>query len=130
MEGIRMNFEPQIIELDGYLAAADPMTGGGYLAFPRASEDVLNPFYGDGRTLHDALFPQIVSQLDVHGIEPSTDDESGDGFGLVYESPLPDGRPVIGLLIREPIMASAALDECASALAACRAALDAATLAD
>lgn len=106
-------------EAGRYVAALDPLAGNGLLAMPDdGDDDVLDPFHTDGRTLLDAEFQATMLALLDLGVEAS---ESDDGLDdVVHEEPLPDGRRVIGLFMRDPIHPDADVDDALAGLAECR----------
>jgi hypothetical protein len=94
-----------------HAAYLDPLHGTGLLVRPLPREDVADPL--GGQSLHHADWDAVVRHLDGLGWEPS-EDEHGDLCHAGYTS---DGREVIGLYGREPIIVPT-LDEEARAIAA------------
>lgn len=90
-------------------AYIDPMTGTGLLVLPRPSEDV---YLGSPTGLHGADWDHMLTRLDEVGFEPSEDLDGG----AVVEQPLGDGRSVIGLYGRDPIITMPGLEELGAAL--------------
>jgi hypothetical protein len=96
---------------DLHTAHLCPLTGSGVLVLPDPRGDV---FLGS-ESLHSAALRDVLAALDRSwGGWDLTEDEYGD---MVREGTTLDGRPVVGLYGREPIMDDPSLDACAQSFA-------------
>jgi len=93
-----------------HVALLDPLTGDGALVLPRPVDDLPCPFGGPSAHAADEL--AILAELDCLGWEP-TEGEDGERFCVDYC--LPDGREVVGLYGREPIISTPSLRQQAEA---------------
>ena len=99
-----------------HLAHLDPMTGEGVLVLPSPDSDVPNPFASLGAcstsaSAHAADWAHMLNLLAAHGWEPSEDEDAG----WVEVGTTRDGRQVIGLYGRAPIISNPTMDEMARA---------------
>ena len=101
----------QTLELGGFLAALDPMTGSGLLALaaPTGISVGLD-------SLDAAEWESAFTQLRTLGWVPS-EDARGD---FCHEGMTPDGRSVIGLYGLDPVCADPTIEACADAFAELR----------
>ena len=93
------------IETACHRADLDPLTGCGYLTRPLPEDDLMG--------LHGADWNAMIRLLAGHGWEP-TEDEHGDVCPVGYSE---DGREVIGLYGRDPIISSATVAQLSAAFA-------------
>jgi len=92
-------------------AHLDPMTGEGLLVMPDPAYDV----YGlAGASLHASGWDAVVRHLDTLGWEPS-EDEYG---GWQHAGHTADGRQVMALYGRDPIVSMPDMEECHRAVTA------------
>ncbi|MFI2647590.1 hypothetical protein [Micromonospora fulviviridis] len=98
------------IDFGCHTAYLDPMTGEGLLVLPRFADD-LDPLAGMV-SLHAADWDHAIGDLGRRGWEPSEDD----GGDLVHVGTTNDGRPVIGLYGREPMISTPSIKQAAEAL--------------
>lgn len=102
------------IHYAAHVAHLDPVTGEGLLTMPRPEDDVHMP--GHGASLHAAGWDAVMRKLEGLGWEPSEDE---DGFGLTVPVGVTrDGREVIALYGREPVVSEPTLSEMAEAMSA------------
>ncbi|NJC10617.1 hypothetical protein F4558_000443 [Micromonospora profundi] len=92
-----------------HTAHLDPMTGEGLLILPRVADDI-DPLAGPV-TLQAAGWDHAVRDLDRRGWEP-TEDDDGD---VMHVGTTLDGRPVIGLYGREPVISEPSVEQAAEA---------------
>ncbi|MFR9777300.1 hypothetical protein ACL02O_14740 [Micromonospora sp. MS34] len=93
-----------------HTAHLDPMTGEGLLVLPLVADDI-EPVAGVV-SLHAADWDHAIGDLGRRGWEPSEDD----GGGLVPVGTTANGRSVIGLYGREPVISAPSIDQAAEAL--------------
>jgi len=97
---------PTTIAYATHTAHLDSMTGSGLLVMPRVDQDVSDPL-GGVATLHEVSWGQVIRDLDARGWEPFADD-----YGLpTTEGTTSDGRQVLALYGRDPIMSEPSLGE-------------------
>jgi hypothetical protein len=89
-----------------HVSAVDPLMGVGLLALPHPDDDVLDPV-GTG-SLHAADWAVHLSHLDGLGFEPSEDE---DGEPWSHVGYLPDGRELVLLYGRQPIVTTPTVEE-------------------
>lgn len=120
----------KIIDFDGlYVAYLDQLTGQGQLVCPDPAGDLamdeaplqaVTPSDGSVGyvppcSLHEACEQRALSELDALGWEPS---EGEDGWpSFCVDGYTADGRQVVGLYGRDPIITDPALDQLAEASA-------------
>lgn len=98
-----------------HVAHLDPLTGEGMLVLPRVDDDMHMP--GLPGSLHEADWSAVVMRnLDGLGWEPS-EDVDGDGL-TVAVGVTRDGREVIALYGREPVLSEPTVGERAEAMMA------------
>ena len=95
-----------------HVAHLDPMTGSGLLVLPLPDEDVTLGL----PSLHESAWGHALAKLDRVGWELA-EDENG---GLCHEGYTKDGREIVGLYGREPVISDPSLEECADAFARLR----------
>jgi hypothetical protein len=99
----------QTIAYAAHVAHLDPVTGEGLLVRPPAADDLVDRL-GHG-SLHEADWNAAVRHLDDLGWEPS-EDEVG---GLCHVGHTRDGRAVVGLYGRAPVITAPSLAQAADA---------------
>jgi hypothetical protein len=100
----------QTITYSAHVALLDSLTGEGLLVLPLVAEDVRDPL-GPG-SVHEAEWNVVVRDLDALGWEPSEDEFSG----LCHVGVTVEGRAVVGLFGRSPVVTMPASRETADAL--------------
>jgi hypothetical protein len=98
------------IKFAAHVAYLDPMTGQGLLVMPRPEDDLTLGGVG----LHEADWNYAIAELDRLGWEPTEDDEDEE-VGVCYDGDTIDGRAVIGLYGREPVVTMPTIREYAEA---------------
>ena len=93
-----------------HVAHLDPLTGEGLLVLPLPTDDLRDPL--GGRPLHEVEWAAVLRHLDALGWEP-TEDEDG---GLCHVGYTPEGREVVGLYGRVPVLSLPSIPEQAAAL--------------
>lgn len=119
--GVQNEREQRMADLQTYrfgscVAIVDVITGNGMLAYPDPETSPVDPFGYAGATLADAELNAAIKRLISLGIVP-TEGESG---GFSEEPPLPDGSPVVGLYVLDPVQWVDGLDDIDASLKACR----------
>ncbi|PYC75194.1 hypothetical protein C7C45_04815 [Micromonospora arborensis] len=92
-----------------HVAHLDPMTGEGLLILPRVADDI-DPLAGPV-TLQAAGWDHAIRDLNQRGWEPSEDDDGG----TMDVGTTADGRQVIGLYGREPVISEPSAEQAAEA---------------
>jgi len=88
-----------------HTAYLNPLTGSGLLVRPRPELDLRTT--GLAPSLHEADWNHAMRDLDARGWEP-TESERG---AIAVDSYMPDGREVIGLHGRHPIIAEPTIEQ-------------------
>jgi hypothetical protein len=99
----------ETIRYAAHVAHLDALTGEGLLLLPLVADDVRDPL-GHG-SLHAADWDAVVRHLDGLGWDPT---EAEDG-GLCYVGRTRDGRTVVGLYGRAPVITAPTLMQAADA---------------
>lgn len=96
------------IETGAHTAYLHPMSGMGLLVLPLPTDNV----WLGVESIHQSDWNEMMRRLDAMGYEPS-DAEDG---SILYETiTTRDGRAVVGLYGREPVVSDPSLDEMAEA---------------
>ncbi|MEU7995369.1 hypothetical protein AB0B83_08530 [Micromonospora sp. NPDC049060] len=93
-----------------HVAYLDPMTGEGLLVLPLVADDIEPP--AGSVSLQAAGWDHAIRDLNRRGWEPTEDDDGG----TMHVGTTADGRPVIGLYGREPIISQPSIEQAAEAL--------------
>ena len=105
------------ITFASHVAYLDPMTGEGLLVLPRPEDDIRDDIDGTAAlpsvlSMQEADWGSVIASLDAMGWEPTANEDDG---GVWHNGFTADGREVIGLYCREPIITMAGFDERADA---------------
>jgi hypothetical protein len=97
-----------MIETACHIAFYCPLTGAGRLVLPM-------PLDGPGtwESLHTSDGLDVLRRLAERGVEPSSDDETGDPWCTVGYRP--DGREVVALYVLDPIITTPTVEELSDA---------------